>query len=93
MAPTAAMMEAMQLGSPASDEERAHLFQMMSAIREQLAMPEHEHGSFITAMAERDYQYAFIAADGINRRHFGVLVYYREIAIPNNLMEIRALMD
>ena len=82
------MLEALKYADHPTALVRDHLAKMMQAIRDLLANPSHGHGGFVTAMAEQDYRQGFIRADGTNRRYFGVLMYYREIIIPNNPQEV-----
>jgi len=74
------------LGSVSNTAEFEHIVDMMHAIKEQVAWngdPDNQrhHGGFVCAMADQAFDQAFIKADSVNRRYFGLLMHYRLITL------------
>lgn len=60
------------------NEDMPAIALIKAAILEQIANPAAGHGSFVTAMAEKDYGHAALVADQTNLTFFGHLVKWRE---------------
>lgn len=65
-------------------DARQHIEDMKRAIREAVAGDDN-HGSFVSYMAERNFEQAYYAADGINRANFGELVGFRLLECPRRI--------
>lgn len=66
----------LQYRLPANLTERAHLEQMADGIRE-VVEEGFPHGDFVTAIAHREFDKAFLCADETNERFIQALFDYR----------------
>lgn len=71
-----AMREAIsELEPNASNVEADHMINVMTRMWESRKLGV-DHGHFVGYMSDRRYDYGFAHADGFNRKHFAVYMYY-----------------